>query len=172
MPAVPTPASEQGSINRPAGAVSSVPAGTVASSSEEQTEHAHSLEEPLRRIRRDRPVGQQAEYERRASQDLWNSAAASEASHWQQQASGAAPDCGQGAENCAGEQPDLQGCEACLRKHQQPELAILEAKGSEDVLIGLKKAEGRLQVGHCKTIAALDSSNTALTGCPAKMVAV
>ena len=155
-------------MNRPAGAVPSVPAGAAASSSAQQAEHAHISEEPVRRIRRDRPVGQQAEYERRTSQELWNSAATSEAAQRQQRAGGAAPDCGQGAENCAGEGPELQGCNACLMKHQQLELTSLEAKGMEDVSIGRRKAEDKLQVGPSKLVAALEfSPSTAVTGCRA-----
>ena len=143
VPAAPEPASERGGINRPEGVVPSVPDDTSAPSAAHQ---AHHSEEPVRRIRRDRPVGQQAEYEQSDSQGRWNSAAASEVGRSQQSASEASPDRGQGPKSCAGENPELQGCEACLRKHQQLELARLNDKGLVDVSIGCKKREEELQV--------------------------
>ena len=152
VPAVPDSATEQGGLNFPEGVVPSVPGGTSESSSAQQAEHAHSYsEEPARRIRRDRPVGQQAEYEQQVSQEPPGSAAEAERSRTQQQADGAPPDCGRGAENCAEEGPELQGCQACLRKHQQLELKSLEAKGLEDVSIGRRKAGDELQVGSAST---------------------
>ena len=146
MPAVPEPASEQGGMNWPGGVVPSVPAGTSAYSSAQQAEQAHYSEEPARRIRRDRPVGQQAEYEQGDTQESWSSAAEAETGRRQQQGSDAVPDCGQGADNCASEGPELQGCKACLHKHQQLELASLKAKGLEDMSIGRRKATNDLQV--------------------------
>ncbi len=149
VPAVPEREDEQGSINRPQGVVPSVPAGTSDSSSAQQAEQAHSYsEEPARRIRRDRPVGQQAEYEQQASQDPSSSAAEAEKSQTQQQTESGPPDCGRGAENCANEGPELQGCQACLRKHQQLDLPSLEAKELGDISVGRRTAKDELQVGR------------------------
>ena len=163
VPAVPEPASEQGGINRPAGVVPSVPAGASAPSAAQHAEQAHPSEEPARRIRRDRPVGQQAEYERVDSQGRWSSAAESEEeAQGRQPASDAAPDCGEGAENCSSEGPELQGCQACVRKHQQLELARLDEKGLGDVSIGCKNNEEELQVGplgsaYCNDLSSSDT---------------
>ena len=152
MPAVPESATEQGGLNFPEGVVPSVPDGTSESSSAQQAEQAHSYsEEPARRIRRDRPVGQQAEYEQQVSQDHSSSAAEAEISQTQQQADGAPPDCGRGADNCAAEGPELQGCQACLHKHQQLDLTSLEAKIG-DVSIGRGKAKDDLQVGPLRCL--------------------
>ena len=148
VPAAPESASEQGGLNCPEGVVPSVPLGTSESRSAQQAEQAHSyLEEPARRIRRDRPVGQQAEYEQQISQDPSSSVVDVQSGQSQQQADSAPPDCGRGAENCAAEGPELQGCQACLHNHQQLDLKSLDAKELGDVSIGRRTAKDELQVG-------------------------
>ena len=143
VPAVPERATVRSPINRPEGVG---PAHTSSASSAQQAEQAVSSEKPVRRIKKDRAVGDFAEYEQGDSEEIPSSAAAPVGSQAQEEDNGAELDSGQLPERCTRERPEKQGCEACLRKHQQLELANLEAKGLESVSIGRRKSDDTLQV--------------------------
>lgn len=111
VPAVPGQDGDSAPLNRPEGVVPSMPAGDVGtdSSSACKAQQLASSKPPSPSINADRPAGTAGEHDR----------AEDGGSQHQESSLIAVSNCGQPPEQCIREEPQKQGCAACVQKYQQ-----------------------------------------------------